>query len=126
VFLSSALSGERIENRGPIPLDEWLAYVSSDEEIDVTGEAIVKGPKGETIKRDAPGMTERVDTHTGSHACFDPHCKTARGSVVDPSQETLGKMVKVAKAYLSKWAIGGCVSTHSPSSALFTNLQRTL
>jgi hypothetical protein len=81
-----------------ITLDEWLAYVSSDEEMHLKGEAIFKGPKGETIKYDAPGMTEWVDPQTGSKALFDHSTPMGGVSVGNPSYETLVKMFKVAKA----------------------------
>jgi len=81
----------------PITLEEWLAYVSSDEEMRLKGEASLTSPSGDAIKWDAPGLTEWVDPHTRNRAWFD-HSRTGIVSVGNPSQETLVKMFKVAKA----------------------------
>jgi len=86
------------EELHPITLDEWLAYVRSDDEMHFKGEASLQGPKGEAIKWDAPGMTEWADPDTGSKAWFDHNKTTGRVSVGNPSHETLVKMFKVAKA----------------------------
>jgi hypothetical protein len=41
-----------------ITIEEWLGYVSSDVEMRLEGKAVITSPKGETIRWDAPGLTE--------------------------------------------------------------------
>lgn len=80
-----------------ITLLEWLAYVRSDQEMRLIGEANFKSSKGNTVQWDAPGMTEWIDPQTGRRTWFDH--SIARGvSVGNPSREVVVKMFKVAKA----------------------------
>lgn len=81
----------------PITLDEWLASLSQILEMRFKGEAIFTAPKGETIKWNAPGLTQWVASDSRSAAWFD-HVGTGRVSVGNPSQETLVKMFEIAKA----------------------------
>ena len=75
-----------------------LAYVKLDGEMRHIGEAVIKTPKGDTIRHDAPGMTEWIDPQTGHKTLFD-HCKVGgKVSVGNPSSEALVKMFKVAEA----------------------------
>lgn len=82
-----------------ISLEEWLVYVSSDDEMRLLGEALIKTPKGDTIRYDAPGLTEWTDRQTGRKALFDHHRVGGKVSVANPSRETLVKMFTVAKVF---------------------------
>ena len=85
-------------NSHGITLEEWLAYVTSDQEMHHLGEAVIKTSKGDTVRYDAPGMTEWIDPQTGHKALFDHNKRGGKVSVGNPSRETLAKMFKVAKA----------------------------
>ena len=81
-----------------ITLEEWLAYVRSDQEMHHLGEAVMKSSRGVTVQYDAPGMTEWIDPQTGRRSLFDHRSITpGRVSVGNPSREALVKMFKVAK-----------------------------
>lgn len=80
-----------------ITLEEWLGYVSSDVEMRLEGKAVITSPKGETIRWDAPGLTEWVDPRTGSRGAWFDYSR-GRVSVSNPSQETRIKMCQIAEA----------------------------
>lgn len=86
----------RLSSHG-ITLEEWLAYVRSDHEMHHLGEAVIKTPKGETIRYDAPGMTEWIEPQTGHKVLFDYHKRGEKVSVANPSGAALQKMFKVAE-----------------------------
>jgi hypothetical protein len=91
---------ERFDAQGShgITLEEWLAYVRSDQEMHHIGEAVIKTSKGDTVRYDAPGMTEWIDPQTGHRSLFDHRKIKGTVSVGNPSREVLVKMFKVAKA----------------------------
>jgi hypothetical protein len=82
-----------------ISLEEWLVYVRSDDEMRLIGGALIKTPKGDTVRYDGPGLTEWTDRQTGRKALFDYHRVGGKVSVANPSRETLVKMFTVAKAF---------------------------
>ena len=95
--------GVRIKRSEPqyphgITLEEWLAYVRSDHEMQHLGEAVIKTSKGDTVRYDAPGMTEWVDPQTGRMTLFDHRKIDGTVSVGNPSREALIKMFKIAEA----------------------------
>jgi hypothetical protein len=88
----------RTQTSQGITLEEWIAYVRSDKEMRHIGEAVIKTSRGDTVRYDAPGMTEWIDPETGHKALFDHNKHGGKVSVANPSQETLVKMFRVAKA----------------------------
>src|ERR1700747_3298624 len=89
---------EAQDSHGGITLEEWLAYVRSDQEMHHIGEAVFKKSKGDTVRYDAPGMTESIDPQTGHKTLFDHRKINGVVSVGNPSREALIKMFKVAEA----------------------------
>jgi hypothetical protein len=81
-----------------ITLEEWLAYVRSDQEMHHLGEAVIKTSKGDTVSYVAPVMTEWIDPQTGHRTLFDHRKIDGTVSVGNPSREALVKMFKVAEA----------------------------
>ena len=81
-----------------IALEEWLAYVKSDPEMHHLGEAVIKTSKGDTVRYNAPGMTEWIDPQTGHVTLFDHRKVDGTVSVGNPSREALVKMFKIAEA----------------------------
>jgi len=81
-----------------ITLEEWLAYVISDQEMHHLGEAVMKSSRGVTVRYDAPGMTAWIDPETGHRTLFDHRGIDGTLSVGFPSRQALVKMFKVAKA----------------------------
>jgi len=96
VHIKRARDGVRSDS-AHISLEEWLVYVRSDGEMRLIGEAVIKTPKGETIRYNAPGLTEWTDRQTGRKALFDHHRVGGKVSVGNPSRETLVKMFTVAR-----------------------------
>ena len=95
--------GVRIKRQEPghsdgITLEEWLAYVRSDPEMHLLGEAVMKSSKSNIVRYDAPGMTEWIDPQTGHKTLFDHRKIDGTVSAGNPSQEALMKMFKVAEA----------------------------
>src|SRR5215469_11931595 len=86
----------KVQGSNGITLEEWLAYVRLDREMRHIGEAVIQSPKGETIRYEAPGLTEWIDPQTGHKILFD--YRGERVSVGRPSREALVKMFKVAEA----------------------------
>ena len=58
----------------------------------------MKTSKGDTVRYDAPGMTEWIDPQTGHKTLFDHSKINGVVSVGNPSREALIKMFKVAEA----------------------------
>src|SRR5215475_9099986 len=81
-----------------ITLEEWLAYVRSDQEMHHLGEAVMKSSRGVTVQYDAPGMTAWFDPQTGHRTLFDHRTIDGRVSVGNPSPQALVKMFKIAEA----------------------------
>jgi hypothetical protein len=81
-----------------ITLEEWLAYVRSDQEMHHLGEAVTKTSKGVTVRYDAPGMTAWIDPQTGHRTLFDHRVIDGTLSVGNPSRQALVKMFKIAEA----------------------------
>jgi|SRR5579859_1206077 len=88
----------KAQDNGGISLEEWLQYVRSDGELRHLGEAIAKTSKGDTVRYDAPGMTEWIDPQTGYKVLFDHSNRGGKVSVANPSRAALIKMFKVAQA----------------------------
>ena len=88
----------KVQGSNGITLEEWLAYVRLDREMRHIGEAVIQSPKGETIRYEAPGLTEWVDPQTGRKTLFDHQKISGTVSVGHPSREALVKMFKVAEA----------------------------
>jgi len=84
------------ETQHAIALDEWLAYIGSDKEMNLKGAARAISPKGEIIAFDAPGLAEWTDPLTGTHAWFD--YSRGRVSVGNPTHRVLIKMFQIATA----------------------------
>jgi len=91
---------KRPEGQGSngITLEEWLAYARLDTEMRHLGESVIETPKGETIRYDAPGLTEWTDPQTGHKTLFDHHKIGGEVTVGNPSREALVKMFSVAEA----------------------------
>ena len=98
--MSYGIHIKRFETQYPhgITLEEWLAYVRSDQEMHHLGEAVMKTSKGDTVRYDAPGMTEWTDPLTGHKTLFDHRKIDGTVCVGNPSREALIKMCKVAEA----------------------------
>jgi hypothetical protein len=86
--------------QSPIPLADWLAYISSDPEFRLDGFAEATTPQGETIRTESEGLAiwtkYSKDGLGGNMALFDffeDHI-----IVKNPDEEILGKMINVAEA----------------------------
>lgn len=81
----------------PITLDEWLAYVASDPEMQRTDIA-TDGPEGHQYRNEGLAAWTAYSGHRvdGDIAWFDPF--NGRIDVVRPDEEIITKMKAVARA----------------------------
>ena len=87
---------ERSNTDDKLSLEEWLNYVSSDNEMHLIGKAAFTSAEGHTVQYEAPGLAEWTDPATGTKALFDYRRNGI--SVGNPSRETIVKMFSVAQA----------------------------
>jgi hypothetical protein len=83
----------------PIRLDEWQAYVASDDEFRMVNFAEVTTPRGDTIRYDNEGLALWTAYSGGgtkrSTVWFD--YRNGRIVVKNPDDEVLDKMKKIAR-----------------------------
>jgi hypothetical protein len=86
---------------GPfIAESEWQAYCASDPEMKITGVAEASLPGTGVLRIENPGLTEWRRRSDGALVWFN--YSNGRVDVKNPDEETIAKMVQIAKALAGK------------------------
>lgn len=94
---------EDAEEESSITLSEWLNYVRSDSELELTDGYVVKIPGLTEHFQNKPGFCEWKG-HSALDAAYKPWFDFGHGmiSTKNPDEETIRKMIKMADAFNAK------------------------
>ncbi len=94
---------ENEEEESNITMDEWLNYVSSDNELKLSNGYTINIPGFETSWQNSPGFTEWISQsphEDGSNIWFDYGCGSI--SAKYPESDTIRKMIAIALSLNAK------------------------
>jgi hypothetical protein len=79
-----------------IPLEEWLAYIELDPELEISEKYQIRDPDKEGSSKAAPGFCEWLGHSTDDDGWFDyfQGCISTK----NPDDETIRKMLSIARA----------------------------
>lgn len=88
------------ENQNDISLKEWLSYIKTDNELQLSNTYQIKVPGSKTDSMIAPGFCEWINHPSNEKPYFDYH--DGNISTKNPDEDTIKKMIAIAKLLNAK------------------------